>query len=429
MRLLIALLSTPVLNNKKLIKEKMKTRLFYLLLSVFFLSGSFVFGQSTSIKSTAGDGPVLSGLKIDRVNLVNGQGNLESLGIGSMVAKKSQIVTTTRVSVDVRYSGKITQYKFNGKTYNAELKNKDCKAYCWDCGNKRIKMTAKIEVNGKVLTASDEAIEPFPASAVFKFDKAIPFKNVKILSATIEPIRYPGFETELQQYEACLKKEKEKEKKEPEKEETTKTDDDFWDGGKDETKTRKIVLTASNDDFWNGGKESEKETATATASDKEVSEEDFWSGENEKPDADNQSQNSFRVINNYSYYNKNNDDKYSWVEDADGNIIIPKGKYSISSFKDGLAEIEKLIRTDYYDFVKDKKVQLIEKCFMDENGNELPPKSYRLSYSRIQTQGILWSSSMSKAEIESTKAKWRAKNEATAQQLKSIYNSQGFNID
>jgi hypothetical protein len=288
-------------------------------------------------------------------------------------------------------------------------------------------MTAKIEVNGKVLTASDEAIAPLHASAMFKFDKSIPFKNVKLLSAVIEPVRYPRYESELQQYEACLKKEKEKEKKEPEKKETAKTDDDFWDGGKEKTEKRKIVLSGSNDDFWNGGEENKKETKTASI--KKVNDKDFWDGENEKPDADKPAQNAFRIINEYSQYNRNNDGKYSWVEDTDGNIIIPKGQYYISSFKDGLAEVEKIIRTDYYDFVKDKKVQLFEKCFMDENGNKLPPKTYSLSYGHYYAIGVLWDAAMSKAEIEEVKRKWTEKDKSAYQQLKSIYSGQGYDID
>ena len=403
----------------------MKPILFYLLLSVFFLNAGFVVAQSNTIKTTpAGNGPILSGLKIDEVHLINDRGNLESLGMGSMTAKKTETVTTTQARVDCYYSGKITQYKYNGKMYAAEYKDKNCSISCFRCSNRTVKMTATIEAAGKVLTGATACGGPvYHGSVYFKFATAIPFKEVKLLSVTLEPVAYPDYEKELQRYEACLKKENENEKKAPQKNETAKSDDDFWDGGKDKTPTRKLVLNASQDDFWNGGNE------TKTASNKKVNDTDFWSGKNEKRDADKQSQNAFRVVNEYSQYNRSNEGKYSWVEDADGNIIIPKGQYYISSFKDGLAEIEILIRTDYYDFVSNRKVQLFERCFMDENGNKLPPKRYRLSYERYYNPFTLYSSAMTRAEIDESKRRNKEKDKNAWQQLKSIYSAKGFDID
>lgn len=214
-----------------------------------------------------------------------------------------------------------------------------------------------------------------------------------------------------------LQKEKEDKK---EKDKKADKEDDFWKGEKD-TETAKNTKSG-NDDFWNGGNE------TKTTSNKKVNDTDFWSGKNEKRDADKQSQNAFRIVNEYSQYNRSNEGKYSWVEDADGNIIIPKGKYHISSFKDGLAEIEILIRTDYYDFVPNRKVQLFERCFMDENGNKLPPKKHRLSYERYYNPFTLYSSDMTRAEIDESKRRNKAKDKNAWQQLKSIYSSQGFDL-
>jgi hypothetical protein len=404
----------------------MKPRLFYLLLSAFLLNGSFVFGQSNTIKSTpAGNGPILSGLKIDRVNLVNDHGNLESLGISSMVAKKGQTVTTTQVRVDCYYNGKITQYKYNGKIYGAEYKNKNCRASCFRCNSRIVKMTAKIQAAGKLLTGNVECGGPFyHGSVYFKFTKSIPFKDVKLLSVTLEPVSYTDYEKELQQYEACLKKENEKEKKDPEKKETSTVDDDWWNGKNEEPEKRKIVLNGSDADWWNGRNSKEEKPVN-----KNVSDADFWNGKSETAEADKKKQNAFRVVNDYSQYRSNNEGKYSWVEDADGNIIIPKGKYYIESFEDGLAQVKILIRTDYYDFVRDKKVQLFESCYMDDKGSKLPPKTYGISFGHYYSPLVLWDAAMSRAEIEETKRKWKAKDKSAYQQLKSIYSAQGYDID
>lgn len=135
------------------------------------------------------------------------------------------------------------------------------------------------------------------------------------------------------------------------------------------------------------------------------------------------------MVNDYSQYRSNNEGKYSWVEDADGNIIIPKGKYYIESFEDGLAQVKILIRTDYYDFVRDKKVQLFESCYMDDKGSKLPPKTYGISFGHYYSPLVLWDAAMSRAEIEETKRKWKAKDKSAYQQLKSIYSAQGYDID
>jgi hypothetical protein len=394
----------------------MKTRLFYLLFPVLLLITTVVaLGQGLSVKSSSGNGPVLRGLKITDAKAV---GNIKALGT------MTRTPTTGSDEADVRFSlsGSITQYRYNGKTYKA--KYPDCRVFCGDCSQKKVKVTATIKYGNKTITKSGEVITLTGLHHfIVRFPGTVKRNTVSLVKLVVEPVAYPRFEAQLAKLKDCKEKQEEKKKKESEKKETTQTDDDFWGGGKEETKTRKVVLNTSNDDFWDGGSEDK------TASNKKVSDKDFWSGENEKSDADKQTQSAFRIINEYSQYNRNNDGKYSWVEDADGNIIIPKGKYRISSFKDGLAKIEKIIRTDYYDFVRDKKVQLFETCFMDENGNKLPPKTYSLSYGHYYNPFTLYSSSMTRAEIDESKRRNKAKDKNAYQQLKSIYSSQGFDID
>jgi hypothetical protein len=393
----------------------MKTRLFYLLLSLFILSGSFAFGQSVSIKSASGNGPVISGLKIKDAKAV---GNLREMG--------SMLATPVAGSdeVEVRFSfGRITQYRYNGKTYNSEEFNGECKYSCWDCSAQKVKVTATIKAGGKNYTES--GIE-FTLTGLFHFTIKLPGmvkrNTISLVNLTVEGIAYPEFEKLLQQYEKCLKKKKEK--KEKQKKETATDDDDWWNGKNEKPEKRKIVLNGSDADWWNG-KDSKEEKPKS----KNVSDADWWNGENENTDADKKKQDKFRVVNEYSQYNRNNEDKYSWVEDANGNIIIPKGKYYIESFEDGLAQVEVLIRTDYYGFVKDKKVQLFERCFMDENGNKLPPKTYSLSYEHYYKLLVLWDKALSDAEIAEIKREWKEKDENAHRQLKSIYSGQGYNID
>lgn len=359
------------------------------------------FGQSTTIKSTTGNGPILSGLKITNAEAV---GNLREFGT------MTSTPTTGSDRVDVRFSlsGKISEYRYNGKTYNTEYL--DCYIMCGDCKQEKVKITATVKYGNKTITQSGVKINAVGKLHLNIELPAIVKRNtISLVSLVVEPVAYPQYEAQLAKLKKC-EEEKEKETKEAEKKAVAK---------KQTTKT--------DDDFWNGGSEDKKETKTA--SNKKVSDKDFWDGENEKTDDDKLTQSAFRIINEYSQYNRNNDGKYSWVEDTDGNIIIPKGQYYISSFKDGLAKIEKIIRTDHYDFVRDKKVQLFETCYMDENGNKLPPKRYRLSYEHYYNPFTLYSSSMTRAEINESKRRNKAKDKNAYQQLKSIYSSQGFDID
>ncbi len=393
----------------------MKPRSFYLLLSVFFLNVSFLFGQSTSIKSASGNGPVLNGLKITDAKAV---GNLEEFGTSTLHP------TTGSGEADVRFSlsGKITQYRYNGKTYKTEYP--DCGIACFDCSGKKVKVTATVKYANKTITRFGEATAFAGVHhLVIKFPDMVKRNTVSLVKLVVEPVAYPRFEAQLSKLKKC-EEEQEKKKKEKEKKEIPAVDEDWWNGKDEKPEKRKIVLNGSDADWWNG-KDSKEEKPV----NKNIPDADWWNGKNEKADADKKQQNAFRVVNNYSNYNSNNEGKYSWVEDADGNIIIPKGKYYIASFEDGLAQVEILIRTDYYDFVFHKKVQLFEHCFMDENGNKLPPKTYHVSFWHYYTPPVLWDAAMSRAEIEETKRKWIAKDKSAYQQLKSIYGGQGYNID
>ena len=119
-----------------------------MLLAFFFTSFS-LFAQSNSIVNMpSGNGPILSGLKIDDVKLINDRGNLANLGIGSMTSGK-EVVVTEQVRVDCYYSGTITQYVYNGKTYDTEYVGDKCRASCFQCKGRYVKMTAVVDVAGK----------------------------------------------------------------------------------------------------------------------------------------------------------------------------------------------------------------------------------------------------------------------------------------
>lgn len=209
------------------------------------------FGQSTSIKSASGNGPILSGLKITNAKAV---GNLREMG--------SQLATPVAGSdgVDVQFSfGRITQYRYNGKTYKSEELNGKCKYYCGDCVNQKVKVTATIKAGGKTYTRSGTLSS---VTGLHHFSIKLPGlvkrNTISLVSLTVVGMAYPEFEQQLQQYEQCLKKEKEKEKTAAEKKATTKTDDDFWNGGEKKTEQRKLV-GISNNDFWSGKEEKKKE--------------------------------------------------------------------------------------------------------------------------------------------------------------------------
>lgn len=399
-----------------MIKQNIQTRLFYLFLSVIFCCTTVtIFGQSVSIKSASGNGPFLSGLKIKNAKAV---GNLREMG--SML--RNPVPGSDEVDVSFYLSGKITQYRYNGKTYKTEYP--DCGIYCGDCSNHKVKVTATVKYGNKTITKSDVKINAVGQHHFFiKLPNMVRSSAISLVSLVIEPVPYPGYEAQLGKLKKC-EEEKEKKEKEKQKKETATDDADWWNGKNEKPEKRKIVLNGSDADWWNGKNNKEEKPKS-----KNISDADFWNGKDAKSAADKKKQDIFRVVNEYSQYNRNNEDKYSWVEDAIGNIIIPKGKYYIESFEDGLARVKILIRTDYYDFVKDKKVQLFEHCFMDENGNKLPPKTYSLSYGHYYAFGVLWDAAMSKAEIAEVKRKWKEKDESAWQQLKSIYSGQGYDID
>lgn len=266
--------------------------------------------------------------------------------------------------------------------------------------------------------SSDEKIR-----ADLRFKNIYKAVNHLKISADIKKISW-GYQLEAIAREYLMKEKKIEKKKDEKQEKKIANDDDWWNGNNEEPEKRKTALNTSDADWWNGADSEEKKPKN-----KNISDADFWNGKNETPDADKQKQSAYRIVNNYSKYGGNNEGKYSWVEDANGHIIIPKGKYYISSFIDGLAQIEILIRTDYFDFVRDRKVRLFEKCFVDKNGNKLPPKTYSMYYRGYYNPFTLYSASMSRAQIEESKRRNKAKDKNVYRQLKSIYSAKGFDID
>lgn len=208
------------------------------------------FGQSTTIKSTTGNGPILSGLKITNAEAV---GNLREFGT------MTSTPTTGSDRVDVRFSlsGKISEYRYNGKTYNTEYL--DCYIMCGDCKQEKVKITATVKYGNKTITQSGVKINAVGKLHLNIELPAIVKRNtISLVSLVVEPVAYPQYEAQLDKLKKC-EEEKEKKKKEAAKKQTANTDDDFWNGGEKETEQRKIVLSGSNDDFWSGKEEEKKE--------------------------------------------------------------------------------------------------------------------------------------------------------------------------
>lgn len=242
---------------------------------LFFLAGITAFGQQTSIKTMpTGNGPLLNGLKIDDVGIGGGHfSNLQNLGIGSMT--KAEIVSK-KVVVAIRYSGTITEYRYNGKTYKSSYSDGKCTVPSYH--TTAVKATAKIQVGSQAHTISDNISQLLAESGnlILDLDKEVPVKDMKLLSVTLEPLPNAFYENELDAYLACLKKEKENKEK---KKETSKTDDDFWNGSK---KNSNKVAQNEKDDFWSGGGVKTKTLVLTTSNN------DFWSGKEEKqPEPEN----------------------------------------------------------------------------------------------------------------------------------------------
>lgn len=376
---------------------------------LFFFAGSVAFGQQTSIKTMpTGNGPLLNGLKIDDVGIGGGHfSNLQNLGIGSMT--KAEIVSK-KVVVAIRYSGTITEYRYNGKTYKSSYSDGKCTVPSYH--TTAVKATAKVQVGSQAHTISGNISQLLAESGnlILNLDKEVPVKDMKLLSVTLEPAPNTFYEKELNSYLTCLNKAKENKEK---KKETSKTADDFWNGSEKKSNSKKVTQN-EKEDFWSGGN---RKSVTMSNSEKS-SGEDFWSSGGKKTKES--------VNNNHKTTIKNEGGLY-WVEDENGNILIPKDNYQILDYKDGLAKVEKKVFSLYDEVLEE--VSVYQNSYINSKGKSIPPVKYTMSYTGGNHGLVLYSRSMSDDQIKASKQRNRNKMNAAEERVKSKLKAMGYDIE
>jgi len=416
---------------------------------LFLFSAVSVLGQEVSIKSTpTGNGPFLDAVTIKDVKISGWMAE----PLGTMIKGDTELFYRSKVGVNFQIYGNISQYKYKGVTYrDKSLPNLHIKK------KMMVKATVKIKTDKAVLTQTEMVgmSSTPPASVLFQLDNPVKAKSVSILSISIEPVDLPN---ENKHIEWCLKQKEEADKirEQNEKETVGDTNDDFWNGATNSTqKKSNASITSTNDSFWNGGRSNTKKNSGSNKTD---SNEDFWNGNTGKTNSEKESfwstsnktepskgSKDFKIINNGDYING----KYvnnGWVEDANGNIIIPKGNYRIESYRDGLAKILKI--TGYDQDPDIGEIKLMQYSYLNSKGEIIPPiiKTVEFPY-RGATIGALRVSEYHPGEtysqMEARKArekraeeerkrkkreKERKLNEAKSR-VKAKYRAMGYEID
>ena len=432
----------------------------YKICVLFLFSVVSFFGQEVSVKNTpTGNGPFLDAVTIKGAMLTGWMAE----PLGTMIKGDTEMYYRSKVGVDFQIYGNITQYRYKGVTYrDKSLPNLHIKKQMM------VKATVKIKTGNTVLTQTEMVgmSSTPPASVLFQLDNFVKAKSVSILSIKIEPVDLP---IENNHIEWCLKQKEEADKirEQNEKEVVAQkdqddkekrigdTDDDFWNGATNSTQKRSNAsITSTNDNFWNGSSTTKK----SSGSNKADSNEDFWNGSPGKTNSESESfwstskktdpyegSSGFKIMNNEDYING----KYvnnGWVEDANGNIIIPKGNYHIERYQDGLAKISKI--TGYDQDPEIGEIKLVQYSYLNAKGEIIPPIIKTIVFPYIA--GSVGALRVSKyhygetySEMEARKAreeraeeerkrkkreKERKLNEAKAR-VKAKYRAMGYEID
>ena len=256
----------------------MKTKITLIITFVLFHLINFnTFAQNLSLKSATGNGALFDG-----VTIIHPQLGFNLKTIGTMTL--TPIEGYDEVYVSFGFKPTPSKYRYNGKIYpDRTPSTSKCAQYELPM-YMDMKITASVNIEGKTYTGTvDKATigGPLATRVTIKLPNVVKSNSkITLTSITVEALPSPGAEKVIQDYEKCLQREKEQKEaaeKEKAKKETTKTDDDFWSGGKSETEKKEmtiVALTISNDDFWSGKEEKPKEESREKDEKKEVGKEE-----------------------------------------------------------------------------------------------------------------------------------------------------------